>query len=310
MAAQLLQDKVCAITGGVTGIGRAIALGYLSHGAYVAVNHLGDPKSCEQFQTMLEESGESKKEESGRRIVEVRGDVGDPETGKKLVRECVSRWGGLDVFVSNAGVCEFKEFLEGRSQRERKDEEERKRRKGETMQDRIREKISIPLTTLPRISPDLFTSTVQTNLTGAFYTIQAAAQQMVSQSQSSSPRPHAGSIIGISSISALVGGAQQAHYTPTKAGVLSLIQSCACALGKYGIRCNALLPGTIKTQLNEKDLDDEGKRKYMEGRIPLGRTGETGDMVGPAVFLASGELSGYVTGAQLLVDGGLFVNLQ
>jgi L-rhamnose 1-dehydrogenase len=84
----------------------------------------------------------------------------------------------------------------------------------------------------------------------------------------------------------------------------------AVALGKYNIRCNALLPGTIKTQLNEEDLKDEGKRTYMEGRIPLGRTGVPGDLGGPAVFLACDELSGYVTGAQVLVDGGLFVNLQ
>ena len=137
-----------------------------------------------------------------------------------------------------------------------------------------------------------------------------------------------GSIIGVSSISALVGGGLQTHYTPTKAGVLSLMQSCAVALGKYGIRCNALLPGTIRTQLNEDDLADEEKRKYMESRTPLGRTGLPQDMAGPAVFLAS-DMSGYVvsllcacpsrlcgtdrwmqTGAQLLVDGGLFVNLQ
>jgi len=102
-----------------------------------------------------------------------------------------------------------------------------------------------------------------------------------------------GSIIGVSSISALVGGAGQTHYTPTKAGVLSLMQSCACALGQYGIRCNALLPGTIKTQLNEKDLEDDAKRKYMESRIPLGRTGVPEDLAGPAVFLAS-DLAKYV----------------
>lgn len=124
------------------------------------------------------------------------------------------------------------------------------------------------------------------NLGGAFYGTQAAAQQMVHQG-------HGGSIIGISSISALVGGAGQTHYTPTKAGVLSLMQSCACALGKYNIRCNALLPGTIRTQLNEDDLADDEKRKYMEGRIPLGRTGVPTDLAGPAVFLAS-DLSNYV----------------
>lgn len=153
------------------------------------------------------------------------------------------------------------------------------------------------------ITPELWNQTLTTNLTGAYNTIHAAATQLKNQS------PPGGSIIGISSISALVGGAQQAHYTPTKAGITSLIQSCACALGKYNIRCNVLLPGTIKTQLNEKDLENEEKRKYMEGRIPLGRTGVPSDLAGPAIFLGS-DMSCYMTGAQLLVDGGLFVNLQ
>lgn len=114
--------------------------------------------------------------------------------------------------------------------------------------------------------------------------------------------PPGGSIIGISSISALVGGGLQTHYTPTKAGVSSLMQSCAVALGKYGIRCNALLPGTIRTRLNEADLADEGKRTYMEGRIPLGRLGRTADLAGPAVFLACEELSGYVVSIDLGLD--------
>jgi L-rhamnose 1-dehydrogenase len=137
-----------------------------------------------------------------------------------------------------------------------------------------------------RLEKDLFDFTISTNLSGAFYATQAAARQMVTQG-------HGGSIIGVSSISALVGGALQTHYTPTKAGVLSLMQSCACALGKYNIRCNALLPGTIRTQLNEKDLENDEKRKYMEGRIPLGRTGIPHDLAGPAVFLAS-DMSEYV----------------
>lgn len=81
------------------------------------------------------------------------------------------------------------------------------------------------------------------------------------------------------------------------------------ALGPYGIRCNALLPGTIHTQLNDEDLKDEKKREYMESRIPLGRLGQPADLAGPAVFLAS-DLSQYVTGAQVLVDGGAFVNFQ
>lgn len=85
--------------------------------------------------------------------------------------------------------------------------------------------------------------------------------------------PEGGSIIGISSISALVGGAQQVHYTPTKAGILSLMQSCAVALGQYGIRCNAILPGTIATDINKEDLSDTKKRDYMVQRTALGRLG-------------------------------------
>ena len=135
-----------------------------------------------------------------------------------------------------------------------------------------------------------------------YFMVQAAANQMVKQG-------NGGSIIAVSSISALVGGGMQTHYTPTKAGVHSLMQSCAIALGPYGIRCNSLLPGTIETAINKEDLADKEKRDYMAGRIPLGRLGEPDDMAGPAVFLAS-DLAKYVTGAALLVDGGAFVNLQ
>ncbi|TFY72856.1 hypothetical protein EVG20_g145 [Dentipellis fragilis] len=145
--------------------------------------------------------------------------------------------------------------------------------------------------------------TRQVNLDGSFYITQAVAKQMRDQT------PQGGSIIGISSISALVGGAQQVHYTPTKAGILSLMQSTAVALGKYNIRANAILPGTIATDINKEDLSDQAKREYMVKRTALGRLGNPDDIAGPVVFLAS-DLAKYVTGASLLVDGGLFVNLQ
>lgn len=149
---------------------------------------------------------------------------------------------------------------------------------------------------------DVVDRTIKVNLNGAYYMTQAAANQMKNQGRG-------GAIIAISSISALVGGGMQTHYTPTKAGVHSLMQSCAIALGPYGIRCNSVLPGTILTDINKDDLADTAKRTYMEGRIPLGRLGQPEDMGGPVVFLAS-DLARYVTGAALLVDGGAFVNLQ
>lgn len=274
---QLLQGQVCAITGGLTGIGRAIAILFLSHGASVSINYLASCQADEQqlLDSLRIEALDAIKARGVSSptsldkvpLLTIPGDVSKPEIGQDLVSQTVAKFGRLDTFISNAGICKFEEFLE--------------------------------------ISPASLQRHLDTNLSGAFYAVQAAAQQMAKQS------PPGGSIIGVSSISALVGGAQQCHYTPTKAGILSLMQSTATALGKYGIRCNALLPGTIRTQLNDEDLKDGSEKKaYMEGRIPLGRIGKPDDMAGPALFLACGELSGYVTGASLLVDGGAFVNFQ
>ena len=140
------------------------------------------------------------------------------------------------------------------------------------------------------------------NLKGAFLCSQAAARQMVEQGRG-------GRIIAVSSIGALVGGGRQTHYNPTKSGMHSLMQSLAIALGPHGITCNSVLPGTIATDINREDLSDRAKREYMERRVPLGRLGNPDDIAGPVAFLATEEAR-YVNGAALLVDGGLFVNLQ
>jgi len=152
------------------------------------------------------------------------------------------------------------------------------------------------------ITPEAFERTMAVNLHGAFYITQSAARQMKRQG-------YGGAIVATSSISALVGGGQQVHYTPTKAGVHSLMQSAAIALGPYGIRCNSVMPGTIATDLNKEDLSNPEKLAYMKKRIPLGRLGDPADVANAVVFLAS-DMARYITGAALLVDGGLLVNLQ
>lgn len=266
----LLAGKTAIITGGTTGIGRAICLEFLRQGCSVAVNHLDLEHDRPHLASLVAEAAALREADGAAgQLAHVPGDVRDRAAGAQLVALAVAAFGTgrLDVCVSNAGVCTFADFLD--------------------------------------IDGDLLERTVRTNLDGAFYVVQAAARQMAR-----GQTPPGGSVIGLSSINALVGGGRQTHYTPTKAGVLSLMQSAAVALGRYGIRCNALLPGTVRTQLNEEDLANDEKRAYMEGRIPLGRTGVPADLAGPAVFLACDSLSGYVTGAQLLVDGGLFVNLQ
>jgi L-rhamnose 1-dehydrogenase len=196
--------------------------------------------------------------------IELGSDAADPDTGDRLVAVALKAFGSVDVFVNNAGICPFHSFLD-----------------------------------MPR---EIYLKTINTNLNGAYFAVQAAANQMKSQGKG-------GSIIAVSSISALVGGGMQTHYTPTKAGLHSLMQSCAVALGPYGIRCNSVLPGTIATDINKEDLADEQKLAYMKSRTPLGRLGDPDDIAGPVVFLAS-DMAKYVTGASLLVDGGLFVNLQ
>jgi len=200
----------------------------------------------------------------GQRGIAIKGDVALPETATDFVSRAVAELGRVDVMVSNAGICPFHAFLD------------------------------MPVETVER--------TFRVNLHGAYFMVQAAANQMVKQGDG-------GAIVAVSSISALVGGEFQTHYTPTKAGVHSLMQSAAIALGKHNIRCNSVLPGTILTEINKDDLADAEKRKYMEARTPLGRLGMPEDLAGPIVFLAS-DMAAYVTGAALLVDGGMYVNLQ
>lgn len=89
--ARLLEGKVAALTGATSGIGRAIAIEFLKHGAYVAVNHYPDEKSVAEFQEMLKEVGEDAA------LIAVAGDIRRPETGQELVERTVSHFGKLDV---------------------------------------------------------------------------------------------------------------------------------------------------------------------------------------------------------------------
>lgn len=108
----LLAGKTAAITGGTTGIGRAIVLAYIAQGCNVAVNHLGLSKDESHRHSLLEEAKaiERKGINTGK-ILELSGDVTIPQTSEDLIEAAVSQWGKLDIFVANAGVFKQAEFL-------------------------------------------------------------------------------------------------------------------------------------------------------------------------------------------------------
>ncbi len=144
--------------------------------------------------------------------------------------------------------------------------------------------------------------TLDVNLKGVFLVSQAVARHMVR-------RGGTGRIIATSSISSLVGGKQQAHYCASKAAINLLIKSMALSLAPYQITCNAVLPGTVHTDINRAALADTALRARLEQGTPLGRLGQPEDLVGAMLFLASPAAS-WVTGSLLVVDGGATSTLQ
>ncbi len=148
----------------------------------------------------------------------------------------------------------------------------------------------------------LWDQVLDVNLKGYFLCSQAVARVMVEQGVK-------GRIIAISSISSEFGGSSQAHYCASKAGINLLVKSMAISLGPYGITCNAVLPGTVETDINREALADPAVRDYWSKRAPLGRLGQPEDIAGPVLFFASDD-SAWCTGSMLVVDGGTSVNLQ
>jgi NAD(P)-dependent dehydrogenase (short-subunit alcohol dehydrogenase family) len=136
------------------------------------------------------------------------------------------------------------------------------------------------------------------NLHGYYYGCRAAARQMV-------PRG-SGRIVNVSSVVAVQPIAELSAYVTAKGGVLGLTKTLAVELGPHGITVNALSPGATDTPLNKVAYTPQVRRNYEE-RIPLGRIAAPEEIADALVFLAS-DASRYVTGADLMVDGGLVLN--
>ena len=236
----MLKGKTAIVTGSGRGIGKAIAMKLASLGANVVINDIPSStyadETCEEVKALGVES------------IVVKGDVRNIEDVKNLVDTTVKTFGGVDIFVNNAGITRDGLML--------------------------------------RMSEEDWDMVMDINLKGAFNCIKTVVSSM----------------INISSIVGVMGNPGQANYVASKAGLIGLTKTTAKEFASRGIRCNAVAPGFIRSAMTDV-LSDDVKAKYLDS-IPLGKFGETDDIADVVAFLAS-DMSNYVTGQVINVDGGL-----
>ncbi len=143
---------------------------------------------------------------------------------------------------------------------------------------------------------DDFDAVINTNLKGAFNMTKHGGAHLLKQRK--------GSIINISSVTGLMGNIGQANYAAAKAGLIGLTKSTAKEMALRGVRCNAIAPGFIETDMT-KALKTEMRETILDN-IPLNRFGQIDDIANLSVYLAS-DLAGYITGEVIKIDGGLYI---
>ena len=147
---------------------------------------------------------------------------------------------------------------------------------------------------LMKMTEEEFDAVIDINLKGTFNCIKHLSRQMLKQK--------GGRIINISSVSGVMGNAGQANYCASKAGVIGLTKSVARELASRGIPCNAVAPGFIETEMT--DVLSDSVKEAMNAQIPMKCFGNTEDIAGTVVFLAS-DAARYITGQVINVDGGM-----
>ncbi len=142
-----------------------------------------------------------------------------------------------------------------------------------------------------------FREVLTVNLSAAFVLTQLVGRQMLERAS--------GVVVNVASVLGLVGSGQipQAGYVASKGGLVNLTRELAAQWARRGVRVNALAPGWFRTEMTEMMFADEGGRRWIRRKTPMGRAGDLHELDGALLFLAS-DASSYVTGQVLTVDGG------
>ena len=201
----------------------------------------------------------------------VKADVSQPSDVASLLSATITKHGRIDILVNNAGIIDSADFLD--------------------------------------LSLADFDRVLGVNLRGAFLMAQGAARQMVKQIEADKAGTHAaGTIINMSSVNAHFGLPDHVAYSVSKGGISQMTKAAAVSLAKYGIRVNAIGPGTINTEIVKAVADNPAAMKRIMSRTPLGRMGEPFEVAAIAAFLAGDDAS-YITGQTIYPDGGrMFLN--
>lgn len=240
-----LDGKVCVVTGGARGIGRAIAAGLKEAGASVVLADI----DLEGAQRCAQELGADT----------VQLDVTDSRSVERAFDAIVARHGRHDVLVNNAGIVHNTAAIE--------------------------------------TDDAAWRAVLAVNLDGVFYCCRQAGQRMLQQG--------GGSIVNVASMSgSIVNRPQpQASYNASKAGVIHLTRSLAAEWALGNVRVNAISPGYVATELTQAGLANPAWRELWLDGTPMRRLARPDEIAPAAIFLAS-EASAFMTGADLVIDGG------
>ena len=201
----------------------------------------------------------------GSQAIAIRADVSRSADVRGMFEAVVAEFGRLDILVANAGLQQDGAIAD--------------------------------------LTLEQWKSVIDVNLTGQFLCAQQAIRQFRGQERAATFRAR-GKIICISSVHEVIPWAGHVNYSASKGGVMLMMKTLAQEVAHEGIRVNGIAPGAIRTSINEDVWSDPSKSQELLELIPHGRIGEPNDVARVAAWLASDEAD-YITGASILVDGGM-----